>query len=84
MPTCDVCRKKFHPDFMLEKKFRGDDIKICAFCETGKQELTITNKDGTIDRIVKKDEESVKYRRYLNELSNSQKIAEILTKGKPK
>ncbi|MEA3458159.1 MAG: hypothetical protein U9R21_05720 [Candidatus Thermoplasmatota archaeon] len=84
MPICDVCRKKFHPDYMLEKKFRGDNIKICAFCEADRQVLTITNEDGTIDRTVRKEEESRKYVKYLYDLSNQDRISEILTKGKPK
>ncbi len=82
MPMCNVCRKRFHPDFILEKKFRGDDIRICVFCETDKQILTITNEDGTIDKTVRKEEESRKYMKYLIELSTQENISKILTKGK--
>ena len=82
MPKCNICNEIFHPDYLYDEIFRGDNIKMCAFCKADKTKLTITNKDGTIDRIVDRKEESTKYKIFLRSLSQKEEIAKILNKKK--
>ncbi len=82
MPQCARCLNLFHPDWMLQEEFRGDEIKMCLFCKLDKQELTVEGEDGKIQEIVTKEQASINYKKYLDELSKKPRIAEILVKGK--
>jgi hypothetical protein len=82
MPKCERCLKFFHPDWMLQEEFRGDIIKSCLFCKLDKQILTVEDEDGKIQEMVTKEQASVNYLKYLDELAKKPRIAEILTKAK--
>jgi len=82
MPKCARCQKLFHPDWMIEEEFRGDVIKSCLFCKLDKNELTVTDKDDKIEQIVNKEQASINYQKYLDELVKKPRIAELLVKAK--
>jgi hypothetical protein len=82
MPQCARCLKMFHPDWMIQEEFRGDIIKSCLFCKLDKNELTVVDKDDKIEEKVTKDQASINYKKYLDELSRKPRIAEILVKAK--
>ena len=78
MPKCVVCMDMYHPDFMMEKELRGDQVTVCVFCGTHKKELTIEDEDGKVTEIVKKKEASIRYKKYLDELTTKPEIAKVL------
>lgn len=81
MSRCVKCFSIQHPDYCLEREIRGDVVTVCAWCETDKKELTVTDDNGKVVKIVKKDEESVKYKRYLAELLGKSNVADIIQNG---
>jgi len=80
MSKCVICRRLYHPDYMVVKEIRGDEVKVCAFCHTDKKELTVTDENDNVKEIIKKDECSRAYVKYLHELTSKPEIAKILTK----
>ena len=83
MSRCKVCRKVFHPDYIVVKNIRGDEVKSCIFCHLDKKELTITDDNGKFVENVTKDQASRAYLGYLRDLVKQPKIAELLTKANP-
>ena len=82
MPKCQICLKMFHPDWMLQEEFRGDEIKLCLFCKLDKNELTVVDENDKIVETVKKEQASINYKKYLDELIVKPRIAELLVKAK--
>ena len=82
MPQCVVCNKLFHPDWVIETEIRGDMVKSCMFCKLDKNELTVVDESDKLVEIVNKEQASVNYKRYLDDLSKKPRIAEILVKAK--
>jgi len=82
MPKCARCLKLFHPDWMLQEEFRGDDVKMCLFCKLDKNELTVVDENDKIVETVNKEQASINYKKYLDELIKKPRIAELLVKAK--
>ncbi len=80
MSKCVICTKLYHPDYMVVKDIRGENVKVCAFCHTDKKELTVTDNNGKLVEVIKKDEASRAYMKCLHRLKDNPKIFEILTK----
>ena len=83
MPKCVAtnCQKYFHPDFcvMLEPDNEKSPCK-CVFCYTEKKEVTVSDDDGKPLYTVTKKEAEENYKRYIQDLKESDKIAKVLTK----
>lgn len=71
----------FHPDVCIETIIRGDEVIVCAFCYLDKKELTIENDDGSIDRVVLKEDATREYLNYLKELSGKPNIQQVMAGG---
>ena len=78
-PRCVKCDKFFHPDFSVVVDDETNACK-CVFCYTEKNEVTITDEEsGRPSYNVTKDQAEKNYRRYINELKQSDRVANILT-----
>jgi len=78
MPICTICRKFYHPDFII---YVDEGISKCLFCELGKNVLTIKDKKtGRVVEKVKKEDASREYHKMLKRLADQEKIAELLVK----
>ena len=84
MPKCNVCFKLYHPDWMIEKTVRGDEIVSCLFCHTEKDKLTVVDENDNIKEIVTKEQAARNYLKYLDDLSKNENIAKILGDAKEK
>ena len=78
MSKCVICMDLYHPDYIVYKDIRGEEVKVCAFCRLDKKELTIEDEDGNIKEVVTKKQASVNYKKYLDDLLKQPKIAEIV------
>lgn len=85
MPKCVAtnCQKYFHPDFcvQMEPGVDGSPCK-CVWCYTGKTEITVSDDDGKPLYTVTKKEAEDNYKRYIQDLKESDKVAKILTRDK--
>jgi hypothetical protein len=75
MSLCCACQKYLHPDWFIEIE---ENVHRCVFCETGRQELTkvVDGKEIKITKQICIDD----YKRYIDTLVKSDKIAELLVK----
>ena len=78
MSQCKVCMDFYHPDFITYTERLGDVIKICAFCRTDKQEITVTDDNGKIVKVVQKKQASNDYKKWLDELRKKPNMAKII------
>jgi hypothetical protein len=81
MSKCAICYTMQHPDYCMEREIRGDVVTICAWCETDKDPLTVTDDNGKVVKVIKKREEANKYKTYLQELVKNDKIADMIQNG---
>lgn len=81
MPKCQICDKLYHPDWCVVVDEDTQAVK-CAFCYTGKDELTLENEltGETIEKVTK-DEASKNYKMYLREISEKRNVKEIIMGG---
>lgn len=80
MPKCVQCHQYLHPDWSVVIDETNNACK-CAFCYTGKKEITVESDDGTPDYTVTKNEAVENYRRYIHDLRHSEKIQNAMMKG---
>ena len=78
-PRCVKCQGYFHPDYSVIVDEFTNACK-CVFCYTEKKEVTIADEDGKPDYIITKQEAQERYKRYIQDLKESDKIAKILTR----
>lgn len=84
MSKCAVCMDYFHPDYIVYQEIRGDEVKVCAFCRTGKNELTIVDDDGKLKEKVNKKQASIAYKKYLDDLIRKPNIGKIVQESQSK
>lgn len=73
MPKCQKCFDYLPPDYFIE---REDGGKICMFCETDKDKLTL-EKDNHIKYINKKELKE-EYRIFLKKLLESENVKKFV------
>jgi hypothetical protein len=79
MGKCVLCSKFFHPDLCIEV----DEKKVkCVFCHLGKDFITIVDEETKREEKLTKEKASESYIRYLEEVSKSPKVAELILKNK--
>ncbi len=79
MPKCVKCLDYFHPDMcvVVDEK---DMACRCVFCHIEKQEITVENEDGSPSHTVTKKEAIYNYKKYIQDLKESDKVQNILGK----
>lgn len=78
MGLCKICRTIIPPRFMYAEE-EGDG-QICAFCKTGKRELTIEHVDGTIKKVTK-NEIANKYKEFTDDIVNKPNTMRKIVRG---
>jgi len=79
MPKCVRCFDVFPPVLMVPVTTAVEDVSQCIFCEREIKEVTMDKEDGTSEKYTK-EQAKRDYVKFLNELKDKQKIADILAK----
>jgi len=80
MPKCYKCTNFFHPDFsLLIDQING--IYECVFCHTGKDTITIIDKQNGNEIEVKKHHAINQYIEYLKTMSQTKNVKSIIENG---
>ncbi|KFZ26571.1 MAG: hypothetical protein KQ78_01207 [Candidatus Izimaplasma bacterium HR2] len=79
-PRCVKCENFFHPDWCVVIDETTNACK-CVFCYTEKNEITIESEDGSPEYKVTKTQAAENYKRYVQDLKESEKIQKIMMKG---
>jgi predicted dithiol-disulfide oxidoreductase (DUF899 family) len=79
MPKCIKCDKYFHPDYCVEVPESDPVVCRCVFCHTDRKEITIEDEEtGIVEKKVTKREAEDSYKRYIQDLRYSEKVANVL------
>lgn len=81
MPKCVKCDQYLHPDWMIEIDEATKACR-CVYCHTDKTEITIENEEtGEIIERVPKREAVMRYKKYLKDLTEDEKIKKVMMAG---
>lgn len=79
MPKCVKCEQYLHPDFCVEVPESDPVVCRCVFCHTEKKTITIEDEEtSVVERVVTKKQAVDEYKRYIQDLRYSEKVADAL------